>query len=188
MPTNTSPVAAPALSSTEQAEIAAVPARMVAAWATHDARAFADLFTQDGTLILPGVYKKGRDEIREFMSAAYAGPYQGTRVTGSPIDVKPLADGAVALLTMGGVLAPGETELSDPAAIRASWILVRREGRWLLAVYQNCPRDGAIGLGLGATGARGRPRRITGGCRHLVAARVQAMAEDQAEARVAGQY
>jgi uncharacterized protein (TIGR02246 family) len=140
MPTST-PAAVPAISSTEQAEIAAVPARMVAARAAHDAQAFADLFTQDGTMILPGAYKKGRDEIREFMAAGYAGPYQGTRVTGSPIDVKPLADGAVALLTMGGVLAAGETELSDQAAIRASWILVRRDGRWQLAVYQNCPRD-----------------------------------------------
>jgi uncharacterized protein (TIGR02246 family) len=133
-----------AISSTDQAEITAVPARMVAAWAEHDADAFADLFTQDGTLVLPGVYQKGRNEIREFMATAYAGPYQGTRVTGSPIDVKVLADGAVALLTVGGVLAPGETELSDQAAIRASWILVRRDGRWQLAVYQNCPRDGAI--------------------------------------------
>lgn len=128
-------------SSAEQAEIAAVPARMVAAWAAHDAAAFADLFTPDGTLILPGVYKKGRDEIREFMLAGYSGPYNGTRVTGSPIEIKPLAHGAVALLTVGGVLAPGETELSAQAAIRASWILVRRDGTWQLAVYQNCPRD-----------------------------------------------
>lgn len=141
MPTNSSPVAAPAISASEQAEIAAVPARLVAAWAAHDAEAFADLFTHDGTLILPGVYKKGRDTIREFMSAGYAGPYLGTRVTGTPIDIKPLADGAVALLTMGGVIAAGATELADRDAIRASWILVRREGRWQLAVYQNCPRD-----------------------------------------------
>jgi uncharacterized protein (TIGR02246 family) len=114
---------------------------MVAAWAAHDADAFADLFTEDGTLILPGVYKKGRAEIREFMSAGYAGPYRGTRVTGTPIDLKPLAEGAVALLTAGGVIASGETELADRDAVRASWILVRRDGRWQLAVYQNCPRD-----------------------------------------------
>jgi uncharacterized protein (TIGR02246 family) len=140
MSTETSAVA-PTVPGTEQAEIAAVPARMVAAWAAHDADAFADLFTEDGTLILPGVYKKGRDEIREFMSAGYAGPYQGTRVTGTPIDMKPLAAGAVALLTTGGVIAAGATELSDAAAIRASWILVKRGGRWELAVYQNCSRD-----------------------------------------------
>jgi uncharacterized protein (TIGR02246 family) len=116
---------------------------MVAAWAAHDAEAFSQLFLPDGTLILPGVYKKGRDEIREFMAAGYAGPYKGTRVTGSPLDIKPLGSSSVALLTVGGVLAPGETELSTKEAIRASWILVKHEGRWQLAVYQNCPRDPA---------------------------------------------
>jgi uncharacterized protein (TIGR02246 family) len=129
--------------SLDQAEIAAVPARMVAAWAAHDAGAFSELFLEDGTLILPGVYKRGRDEIREFMAAGYAGPYKGTRVTGSPLDIKPLGRDAVALLTEGGVLAPGEAELSGREAIRASWILVRSGAKWLLAVYQNCPRDPA---------------------------------------------
>lgn len=130
-------------SDAERAAIAAVPARMVAAWAAQDAEAFAGLFTPDGALILPGVYRKGRDKIREFMSAGYAGPYKGTRVTGSPIDIKPLGSGAVALLTEGGVLAAGETELSGKEAIRASWILVSRDGGWQLAVYQNCARDPA---------------------------------------------
>jgi uncharacterized protein (TIGR02246 family) len=127
----------------DQEEIAAVPARMVAAWAAHDADAFADLFAEDGTLILPGVYRRGRADIRSFMAAGFAGRYQGTTVTGQPIDLKPLGPGAVALLTVGGVIAPGQTELSSPEAIRASWILVKRDGRWVLAVYHNCPRDPA---------------------------------------------
>ncbi|MDQ2815396.1 MAG: SgcJ/EcaC family oxidoreductase [Actinomycetota bacterium] len=125
------------------AEIAAVPGRLVAAWAAHDAEAFSQLFTQDGALIMPGVYKKGRDEIRQFMEAGYAGPYKGTSVTGTPIDIKPLGAGAVALLTVGGVLAPGEKEVSTKQAIRASWILVKDGGTWRLAVYQNSPRDPA---------------------------------------------
>jgi uncharacterized protein (TIGR02246 family) len=128
-------------SAADQAAIAAVPARMVAAWAAHDADAFADLFAEDGTLMLPGVYKKGKDEIRKYMAAEYAGAYQGTTVTGTPIEIKPLQAGAVALLTQGGVIPAGQTELPDEAAIRASWILVKRNRKWLLAVYQNCPRD-----------------------------------------------
>lgn len=127
----------------EQAEIADVPARMVAAWAAHDADAFAGLFTLDGTMILPGVYVKGRDEIKRFMATAYAGPYRDTRVTGTPLEIKPLGHGAVALVSVGGVIASGETELSDRAAIRSSWIMVKRDGRWQLALYQNCPRDPA---------------------------------------------
>lgn len=49
---------------TLMAEVATVPGRLVSAWAAHDAKAISALFLQDGTLILPGVYKKGRDEIR----------------------------------------------------------------------------------------------------------------------------
>ncbi|RKR86894.1 uncharacterized protein (TIGR02246 family) [Micromonospora pisi] len=141
MTASTSAPTAAGPSAADQAAIAAVPARMIAAWAAHDADAFADLFVEDGTMILPGVYKKGRAQIREFMAAGYAGRYQGTQVTGQPIEIRPLAPGAVALLTQGGVLEPGETELSSQAAIRASWILVNQDGQWRLAVYQNCPRD-----------------------------------------------
>ncbi|GIF07017.1 SgcJ/EcaC family oxidoreductase [Actinoplanes siamensis] len=121
----------------------AVPARLTEVWAAQDADGFADLFLDDGTMILPGVYAHGRDEIRSFMAEAFAGRYRGTRVTGSPIDVKVLAPDVVALITTGGVLAAGEQEVSAEAAIRASWILVKRDTRWALAVYQNCPREPA---------------------------------------------
>ena len=131
------------LDNADQAAIAAVPARMVAAWRAHDADAFADLFAEDGTMILPGLVRHGRDAIRDYMAQAYQGPYRGTTVTGQPIAVKPLAAGAVALLTEGGVIASGTDELDPKDAIRASWILVKRDDKWVLAVYQNCPRDAA---------------------------------------------
>ena len=131
------------ISAADQAAIAAVPARMVAAWAAHDAGAFAELFTEDGTMILPGVHTKGRDEIKDFMAAQFDGAYRGSTVTGAPLEIKMLQPGAVAVITEGGVIPAGGTELPDDAAIRASWILVERGERWLLAVYQNCPRDPA---------------------------------------------
>ncbi|NUR28002.1 MAG: SgcJ/EcaC family oxidoreductase [Catenulispora sp.] len=135
----TSTVAPP--SAADQMAIAAVPAKMIAAWAAHDADAFADLFAEDGTMMLPGIIKKGKAQIREYMAAEYAGRYKDTTVTGQPIEIKPLASGAVALLTEGGVIPPGETQLSAESAIRASWILVNQGGQWKLAVYHNCPRD-----------------------------------------------
>jgi len=144
MATNTSASSTPKLSKAVMGEIAAVPGRLVAAWAAHDAEAFSQLFISDGTLILPGVYKKGRDEIREFMTAGYAGPYKGTSVTGTPLDMKPLGTRAVALVTVGGVIGAGEKELSSKQAIRASWILVKDDDTWRLAVYQNSPRDPSL--------------------------------------------
>jgi uncharacterized protein (TIGR02246 family) len=119
---------------------AALPERIVAAWASHDADAFAALFTEDGSMILPGVYQRGREQIRAFMAQAFAGPYRGTRVTGQPLDLRRLSDGVALLITQGGVLAPGETEVAEQRAIRASWLAVRRDGDWQLAAYQNSPQ------------------------------------------------
>ncbi|MEV5573176.1 SgcJ/EcaC family oxidoreductase [Spirillospora sp. NPDC052269] len=117
-----------------------VPNRIVAAWAKNDAKAFAEVFTEDGTLILPGgVFLKGREEIRNFMAEMYAGPLKGTTVTGAPQMVKPLSDTAVVLISKGGVVAAGATEPSAEEAIRATWLLVEKDGQWLITAYQNTP-------------------------------------------------
>ncbi|MGA4844403.1 SgcJ/EcaC family oxidoreductase [Streptomyces sp. G45] len=132
-PTTTGP------SDADKAAVAAVPGRIVAAWADHDDAAFAQVFTPDGTMILPGVFKKGQDDIRAFMAESFAGPFKGTRVTGDPLHLTFLSDSCALLITRGGVLAPGESEVAPERAIRATWTVVKDQGTWHLAAYQNTP-------------------------------------------------
>jgi uncharacterized protein (TIGR02246 family) len=123
----------------DRAAIAALPVNLTSAWQAHDAAAFADLFIDDGTMILPGLYRKGKEDIRAYMAQAFEGAYRGTRVTGEPIHLKMLNDDSAVLVTKGGVLAPDETEVHPSREIRASWIVVRQGGQWKLAAYHNSP-------------------------------------------------
>jgi uncharacterized protein (TIGR02246 family) len=129
------------LSDADKVAIASLTQRVIAAWAYHDADAFADVFTEDGTMILAGVYHKGRAAIRDYMADAFEGIYKGTQVTGKPLDMRPLGGDAAILLSQGGVLEPGESEVSQSAAIRAAWVVVKQAGGWRLAAYQNTPKN-----------------------------------------------
>ena len=130
--------------SSDQAAIGALTQRMVTGWAYGDADAIADLFVDDGTMILAGVYCNGREEIREYFTKAFESNYKGTQVTGKPVGFRVLAPNVVLLLSQGGVLEDGETEVSEAGAIRASWLCVKQDGEWKLTAYKNSPRFGQL--------------------------------------------
>lgn len=114
--------------------------RVSEAWARHDADAFAGLFTEDGTMTLPGFTLGSRQEIREFLTSAYAGPFNGTRVVGNPVRVRMLSDTVVLVQTIGGIVPSGSEELPADREVNASWLAVREPDSWRLAAYHNSPR------------------------------------------------
>jgi uncharacterized protein (TIGR02246 family) len=57
-----------------------VLARLYQAWEAGDAEAFVADYTDDASVIQSGVYEKDREEIRTNMTAAFAGPLNGSRV------------------------------------------------------------------------------------------------------------
>jgi uncharacterized protein (TIGR02246 family) len=137
MPSTTS---SPTILDADQAALAQVAQNMIAAWGDNDGAAFAKIFAEDGSLVLPGdVFLKSREEIRTFMTAAFASTYKGTRVTGTPLTVRALSSDVAVLITEGGVLMPGETEVSAAQAIRATWVLTKHEDGWLISAYHNSP-------------------------------------------------
>jgi uncharacterized protein (TIGR02246 family) len=56
-----------------------VLARLYRAWEAGDAETFVADYTDDASVIQPGVYEKDREEIRTNIAAAFAGPLNGSR-------------------------------------------------------------------------------------------------------------
>lgn len=126
------------VSAADQASVAQLTQQFLAAWAYGDPDGVADMFVEDGTLILPGIFRQGRDDIRAYFREAFDGPYRGTQVVGKPISLRFFGPDVALLLSQGGVLGENESEISEGQAIRASWFCVKVDGKWKLASYHNC--------------------------------------------------
>jgi len=112
-----------------------------AAWADNDADAFAELYLADATVVQPAVYKNSKDAIRTSMAAAFAGPLKGSTVIDKPLSVRFLSDDAVVVISEGGVLMAGESEVPPQRLVRATWVLAKRDGRWMIVAYHNSPAN-----------------------------------------------
>lgn len=121
-----------------ESDVRAVLGRMYAAWADNDPDAFADLYAEDATVVLPGVFQRGREAVRDYMAAAFAGPLKGSRAVDEPQDVRVDGDTAV-IVSRAGIIMAGEDALPADRERLATWVLSRRDGRWLVSAYANAP-------------------------------------------------
>jgi uncharacterized protein (TIGR02246 family) len=114
--------------------------RTVTAWTANDAAAFARLYAEDATVMLAnGEYLRGRDEIRAYMAAGFAGPLGGSRGLDEPESVRLLGDDAAVVISLSGFLLGGETRPPADRLRRAVWVLSRSDGGWLVDAYANGP-------------------------------------------------
>ena len=114
-------------------------AALYRAWEANDAEAFVADYTDDASVIQPGVYKKDRDEIRTTMAAGFAGPLSGSRVAAHPVDVRFVTDDTAIVVSEDGIIFPGQDAVASERLVRATWVLVRRDGAWRIASYHNSP-------------------------------------------------
>jgi uncharacterized protein (TIGR02246 family) len=109
------------------------------AWAAGDAAAFAELYTADATVVQPGVHKQNNDDIRSTMAAGFTGPLRGSHVLDEPKSVRFLGSDTAVIITEGGILMAGQTELPADRVVRSTWVITKQDERWLVAAYQNSP-------------------------------------------------
>jgi uncharacterized protein (TIGR02246 family) len=123
---------------TEQ-EVRAVLEALYVAWANNDADAFVALYTEDATVVMPGIFNRGKDNVRAYMAAAFAGPLRGSRGVDEPQSIRIFGDDTAIVVSEAGILMAGETSLPADRLRRATWVLAKQDGAWRIAAYHNCP-------------------------------------------------
>jgi uncharacterized protein (TIGR02246 family) len=113
--------------------------QIYAAWTDGDADAFAALYLDDATVVMPGVLHRGRAAVRDYMATAFAGPLKGSRGVDEPQDIRFVGTDTAVVVSRAGILMAGEQALPVARERHATWVLSKRDGRWLVAAYANAP-------------------------------------------------
>ena len=109
------------------------------AWAAGDADAFVAHYREDATVVRPGTYITGRDGIRAYLVAGFAGPLKGSRAFDEPVNIRFLGDDVAVVVSDAGILMGDETELPAERRRRATCVLSRQGAEWQVAAYHNSP-------------------------------------------------
>ena len=110
------------------------------AWAEGDADAFAARYATDATVILPGRSLPGQDAIQTAMAAAFAGPLKNSRRIHRVRAVRFTDPGTAIVITDSITALPGDPEPPVQQHERATWVLSRYDGRWLIDAYHSSPK------------------------------------------------
>lgn len=126
----------------EEGAALTAPLRARAAWESGDADAFANMFIDNGSMLVGDTQLTSRDEIRGYVADALGGSYKGSRWTERPREIRLLDAGTAVCVTDGGLVPAGSDTLDPLDASRATWIVVKRDGDWRIASYQSSPIKG----------------------------------------------
>lgn len=109
------------------------------AWDAGDADAFVTDYTADATVIMPGIYRTSKEEVRRSMADGFASFLKGSTAIDKLESIRFLGENAAVAVSETGVRFPGETEVPAERMVYATWVLEKRGGTWLLAAYHNSP-------------------------------------------------
>jgi uncharacterized protein (TIGR02246 family) len=123
----------------DEAAIRAVETSQQDAWNRHDAKAYANLFTEDGDCVnVVSWWWKGRAEIEAKLTDAYAFVFRESVLNIGEVTVRSLqADVAVVHVrwTMTGARTP--QGIPTPQQGIQTQLVQKQSGKWLIAAFQN---------------------------------------------------
>ena len=124
----------------DEAAIRDLEKRQEQAWNAHDAKAYANLFTENGDCVnVVGWWWKGRGEIEKKLTDAYVFVFHESVLTIKDVDIKFLgADIAIAHVrwTMTGAKTP--KGIPEPQqGLQTHTLQKQSDGQWLIAAFQN---------------------------------------------------
>lgn len=126
---------------TDEHAIRAVLDGVYQAWDAGDADAFVAEYTEDATAILPGSFRRSREEVRTNMAVGFASYLQGSTTTNEIHSIRFLGTDAAVVVSETGILFPGETAVPADLVANATWVLEKRDEKWLVAAYHNSPAN-----------------------------------------------
>ena len=117
--------------------IEAALARLSAAWDAGDAAAYAREFTDDATYVIyAGIVYEGRAAIERGHVPVFEKWQRGSRMRMRVRTVRHLGDDVAVVLTEGGI---GKRRI--PVNKVQTFTMVRRDGRWRCAAFQNTKKN-----------------------------------------------
>ena len=123
----------------EREAVLAVFETMSDAWAVRDASRFAACYAEEATVIGPGIYLRGMDDIQVSMAAAFAGPLKDSTRPHSVRSVRLLSGDTAVVVTRSVTLLSGEAQAPPERQHLVTWVLARRDGRWLVEANHLSP-------------------------------------------------
>jgi uncharacterized protein (TIGR02246 family) len=126
----------------EEGHVLTAPLRVRAAWAANDADAFADMFIDNGSMLVGDNQLTSREEIRSYMKDAFDGGFRGSQLVEEPREIRLLTDSVAVAIMEGGIVRDGRESVDPNDEARSMFVLVKRDGDWRVAVRQSSPIKG----------------------------------------------
>lgn len=123
----------------DETDIRDVEKRQQDDWNRHDAKAYAELFTEDADVVnVVGWWWKGRSEIEKKLKAAYTYVFAESTLTITEVQVR-FVDSQIAVAHVRWTMAGARTPkgIPEPQQGIQTQVLQKQGGKWLIAAFQN---------------------------------------------------